>query len=128
MKTQILALSAAALLLAASAAAAAPSESQQYAAFVDAKAESLLRATGIDPQGQPVSVRATVSPDGHLTGLKVLRSSGSPDTDRAVAAVLQKVLVAHAPVGLLDGAVTLSVGQGVGLQAQAQAEAQSQAR
>ena len=72
-------------------------------------------------------MRATVSPDGHLTGLKVLRSSGSPDTDSAVAAV-QKVLVAHAPVGLLDGAVTLSVGQGVGLQAQAQAEAQSQAR
>jgi TonB family protein len=120
MKTQILALSAAALMLAATAAAATPAESDQYAANrLLPKAESLLSAAGIGAQNQPVSVRATVSPDGHVTGLQVLRSSGSPDTDRAVAGVLRKVLAADAPVGLLDGAVTLNVGQGVGLQAQA---------
>jgi TonB family protein len=119
MKTQILALSAAALMLAATAAAAAPAESEQYANRVLPKAESLLSAAGIGGQNQPVSVRANVSPDGHVTGLRVLRSSGSPDTDRAVAGVLRKVLAADAPVGLLDGAVTLNVGQGVGLQAQA---------
>ena len=119
MKTQILALSAAALLLAATAAAAAPAESEQYANRLLPKAESLLSAAGIGPQNQPVSVRATVSPDGHVTGLRVLRSSGSPDTDRAVVSVLRKVLVTDAPVGLLDGAVTLNVGQGIGLQAQA---------
>jgi TonB family protein len=118
MKTQILALSAAAFLLAA-AAAAAPAESEHYADRLLPKAESLLSAAGIGPQVQPVSVRATVSPDGHLTGLTVLRSSGSPETDHAVASVLRKVLVTDAPIGLLDGAVTLNVGQGVGLQAQA---------
>jgi TonB family protein len=119
MKTQILALSAAALMLAATAAAATPAESDQYANRLLPKAESLLSAAGIGAQNQPVSVRATVSPDGHVTGLRVLRSSGSPDTDRAVAGVLRKVLAADAPVGLLDGAVTLNVGQGIGLQAQA---------
>jgi TonB family protein len=119
MKTQILALSAAALLLAATTAAAVPAESEQYANRLLPKAESLLSAAGIGPQIQPVSVRATISPDGQLTGLKVLRSSGSPETDRAVASVLRKVLVTDAPIGLLDGAVTLNVGQGVGLQAQA---------
>jgi TonB family protein len=119
MKTQILALSAAALMLAATAAAATPAESEQYANRLLPKAESLLNAAGIGPQTQPVSVRATVSPDGHVTRLQVLRSSGSPDTDRAVVTVLRKVLVTDAPVGLLDGAVTLNVGQGIGLQAQA---------
>src|SRR3954447_6078099 len=120
MKTQILALSAAALMLAATAAAAAaPTESEQYANRLLPKAESQLGAAGIGAQSQPVSVRATVSPDGHVTGLRVLRSSGSPDTDRAVAGVLRRVLAADAPVGLLDGAVTLNVGQGIGLQAQA---------
>jgi TonB family protein len=119
MKTQILALSAAALMLAATAASATPAESDQYANRLLPKAESLLSAAGIGAQNQPVSVRATVSPDGHVTGLRVLRSSGSPDTDRAVVGVLRKVLAADAPVGLLDGAVTLNVGQGIGLQAQA---------
>jgi TonB family protein len=119
MTTQILALSAAALMLAATAAAATPAEPDQYANRLLPKAESLLGAAGIGAQNQPVSVRATVSPDGHVTGLRVLRSSGSPDTDRAVAGVLRKILAADAPVGLLDGAVTLNVGQGIGLQAQA---------
>lgn len=118
MKTQLLALSAAALLLAASAAAAAPAESpelQQYANDLEPRAESLLRAAGIDPQGQPISVRAALRPDGHLKAVEVLRSSGSPEIDRAVAAVLRKTLMGVAPIGLLDGAVTLTVGQGVGL-------------
>jgi TonB family protein len=120
MKTQLLGLSAAALLLAAaSPSAATPSESRLYADRIEAKAEALLRASGIDLQGPAVSVRAEVRPDGRLTDVRVVRTSGSPDLDRAVAEVLRKALVADAPVGLLDGAVTLNVGQGVGLQAKA---------
>lgn len=120
MKTQLLALSAAALLLAATAAAATESsESRQYASRIEPKVERLLRAAGIGAEAQPVSVRATVRPDGQVTGVQVLRSSGSPQTDRAVAAILRKVLVADAPVGLLDGAVTLNVGQGAVVQAAA---------
>lgn len=119
MKTQLLGLSAAVLLLAASAASATPSESQQYAARVQPRAEALLRDAGIGPQTQPVSVRAKVTPDGHLGAVEIVRTSGSPEIDRNVASVLRKVLVADAPIGLLNGAVTLNVGRGVGLQAQA---------
>ena len=121
MKSHLLALSSAALLFtgSVSAAAAAPSESLQYANRVQPRAESLLLAARIDPQGPPVSVRARVGADGHLTGLEVLRSSGSRDTDRAVKTVLRKVVTGDPPIGLLNGAVTLNVGQGARLEAQA---------
>ena len=121
MKTQLLGLTAAGLLLAATSAGAitTPWQSQTYADRVQAKADALLRASGIDAQSPPVSVRARVNPDGHLAGVRVLHSSGSPEIDRTVAEVLRKVLVADAPIGLLDGAVTLNAGQGAGLPAQA---------
>src|SRR5258708_18586274 len=117
MKAQLLMLSAAGLLFAASASHAAPPESQRYADRANAKAEALLQAAGVDSQAQAVSARASVSPDGHLTGVRVTRSSGSPDTDRAVADGLRKIVLADAPIGLLDGAVTLNVGQGAVIQA-----------
>jgi outer membrane biosynthesis protein TonB len=117
MKTQLLALSAAALLLAATVAAADPiSESSHYASRVEPKVERLLRDAGIGPETPPVSVRATVAPDGHLTGLTIVRSSGSPQTDGAVSRILRQVLVSQAPVGLFDGAVTLNVGTGARLE------------
>jgi TonB family protein len=121
MKTQLPGLSAAALLLAASASAfAAPlSESQQYLQHLQPKADALLRAAGIGPQTQAVSVRAKVAPDGKLAGIEVVRTSGSPDVDRAVAEVLRRLIVTNAPLGLLDGAVTLNVGQGAAAPAEA---------
>jgi len=112
MKAQLLMLSAAGLLFAASSSHAAVAESQRYAERANAKAELLLRAAGIDSEAQAVSVQARVNLDGHLTGLRVIRSSGSPATDKAVAQVLRKIVVADAPIGLLDGAVTLNVGRG----------------
>jgi TonB family protein len=117
MKTQLLMLSAAGLLFAASASHAALPESQIYASRANTRAEALLRAAGVDAQAQPVSVRASVSPDGHLTGVKVIRTSGSPETDRAVTEVLRKIVLTDAPIGLLNGAVTLNVGQGAVIQA-----------
>jgi TonB family protein len=121
MNTQLLGLTAAALLLAASAspAAATPTDSQRYADRLQAKTEALLLAAGVDAQSPPVSVRAQVRPDGHLTTVQVLHTSGSPQLDRTVAEVLRKVLVTDAPVGLLDGAVTLNVGRGAIRQADA---------
>jgi TonB family protein len=123
MKTQLLGLSAAAFLVAASAStsvsATALSESQQYLQRVQPKADALLRAAGIGPQSQAVSVRARVAPDGRLGRIEVLRTSGSPDVDRAVTEVLRRLMATNAPLGLLDGAVTLNVGQGAVLQAEA---------
>jgi TonB family protein len=117
MKSQLLMLSTAGLLFAASASQAAIPESQIYASRANARAEVLLHAAGVDAQAQPVSVRASVSPDGHLTGVKVIRTSGSPETDRAVTEVLRKIVLTDAPIGLLNGAVTLNVGQGAAIQA-----------
>ena len=109
-------LSAAGLLLAASAAPlaahATPSEQLALPAQVQTKADRMLSAVGIDSASRPVSVRATVAPDGHVTGVAVLQSSGSPDLDRKVTTVLQRILLANPPLGLLDGAVTLNVGGG----------------
>jgi TonB family protein len=119
MKASMLLLSAVGLLVAGSAAAARPADSypQQYAERANARAASLLQVAGVDTAAATVSVRAKVSADGHVTGLQVTRSSGSADTDRAVAGVLRKILVTDAPVGLLNGAVTLNVGQGAMVQA-----------
>ena len=113
MKTSLLLAGVSAILFAAGASHAAPSdsESDQYAQRANARAEALLQASGIDLRAQAVSVRASVGPDGRLTGLRVIRTSGSPDVDRAVAAVLRKIVLADAPVGLMDGAVTLNVGR-----------------
>lgn len=112
MQTRIFLLSAAALFLATSAASAATSELQRYADQAEAKADALLRGTGLDFKTRPVSVRASVDPDGRLNRLRVVRSSGSREVDYAVAQVLRKVVETHPLTGLSDGAVTLNVGGG----------------
>ncbi|HLZ75320.1 TonB family protein [Phenylobacterium sp.] len=116
MKAQLLMLSAAGLLLAASAAPSAalatPSQQLLMSAQVQTQVDRRLSAVGVDSASRPISVRATVAPDGHVTGVAVLQSSGAPEIDRKVATVLQRVLLANPPVGLLDGAVTLNVGGG----------------
>jgi TonB family protein len=109
MKTQVFLLTAAALVLAAAPTWADPSETQRYADRAKTDAQSLLRATRLDLKGQSVSVRAKVDLDGHLTGMQVVRSSGSRDTDVAVETVLKKVVVKDPLFGLTDGAVTLTV-------------------
>ena len=109
MKLKILLLSAAALSFAASASQATDSETQYYSARAQARLPSLLRAARIDSTVRSVSVRATVDPEGRLTGMKVLRSSGSRDTDSAVETVLRKLVRTDPPLGLNDGAVTLNL-------------------
>lgn len=105
-------------LLLACAAAVAPAahapapamDLQQYLQRAQARADVLLQAHGIDPSAQAVAVRATVSSDGSLTSLQLLRSSGSEGVDRMVGHVLRKVVLADAPIGLMGGSVTLSLG------------------
>ncbi|MDB5479125.1 MAG: hypothetical protein JWO83_178 [Caulobacteraceae bacterium] len=109
MKTQVFLLSAAALVFAASASHAAPSELQRYADRAKVNAQNLLRTTRLDLKGQSVSVRAKVDLDGRLTGIQVVRSSGSPDADAAVETVLRKVVVSNPLFGLTDGAVSMTV-------------------
>jgi TonB family protein len=108
MNTRVILASAAALLLTA-AAHAAPSESQRYADRVKAEAQTLLRETQLDLRGQTVSVRAKVDVDGRVTGMQVVRSSGSGEADAKVATLLRKVVAADPPFGLTDGAVLMTV-------------------
>lgn len=110
MKTQVFLLSGAALVLAASPTWAAPSELQRYADRAKVDAQTLLRATRLDLlKGRSVSVRATVDVDGRVTGMQVVRSSGSPDADIAVETLLKKVVAKEPLFGLADGAVLLTV-------------------
>jgi len=115
MKTTLLILvilGAAGLLFAAPASHAAPSDLQRYADRAWATARTLLPATGLDFRTQHVSVRASVDEDGHVNSIRVVRSSGSPQTDRAVEAVLRKIVLAEALIGLTGAAVTLNAGIG----------------
>jgi TonB family protein len=110
MKAQFLRLSAAGFLLASATSFATASELQPVPPRAQARADRLLSAAGLDAQIQPVSVRASIDPDGRVTGVSVLRSSGSRHTDRMVETVLRRVIRADPPLGLTGGAVTLNVG------------------
>ncbi len=110
MKAPFLTVVSVALTLASATSFATASEVQPVAPGTQAKADRLLSAAGVDPRAQTVSVRASIDPDGKVTGVTVLRSSGSPQTDRKVVAVLKRVIRADPPLGLTDGAVTLNVG------------------
>jgi TonB family protein len=124
MKAQLLMLSAAGSLLVASAAAsaataaatsavgAAPTELPRFTAQAEARADRLLIDAGIHADDPPVSVRANIASDGRVTGIGVVRSSGSRDIDSKVQTILQRVLQSNPPVGLMNGAVTLNVGNG----------------
>lgn len=79
--------------------------------------DSLLADAGIEATTQPISVLARIDPDGKVTWVNVLKSSGSRTTDWAVEAVLRRVILAHPPVGLTDGSVTLNVGDPGAVQA-----------
>lgn len=109
MKPLMLPLSLVGLLLIAPSSRAAVSELQDYIEHVQAGAHEMLRTTGFDFKGQSVTVSASFNPDGRVTGVRVVHSSGSRDADRAVETVLEKLVVADPPVGLVDGAVTLTV-------------------
>ena len=109
MKTHAFLLSAATLVFAASATWAAPSELQRYADRTKADAQNLLRTTRLDLKGQSVSVRAKIDVDGRVTGMQVVRSSGSHDADIAVETLLKKVVAREPIFGLADGAVLLTV-------------------
>ncbi len=110
MKAQFLRLSAAGFLLASATSFATASELQPVPHRTQAEADRLLSAAGLDAQTQPVSIRASIDLDGRVTGVSVLRSSGSRQTDRVIEAVLKRVIRADPPLGLTDGAVTLNVG------------------
>ena len=106
----LLSLTAAGFLLAAPSQAAPAPEVRQFLDHSGQKANARLVKAGVSLAGQTADVRATVGSDGRLMGLRVVRSSGSRDTDAAIEKALNRLRV-EAPPALLAGAqVTLAVG------------------
>lgn len=85
-------------------------ELKRYLRRAQARAGTLLRAAGIDITAYTVAVRAAVSLAGNVMDVEVTRSSGSALVDRALEAVLMKILKADPPCGLIGGAITLRLG------------------
>ena len=112
MFSKLLVLGAATLCFAAASAshAATRLDMPEFSHPAKAQAQRLLGVANVDTQGRMVTVRAAIDPDGKVTGVRVVRSSGSRDTDRTIEAVLQTVIHSYPPLGLMDGSVTMSVG------------------
>jgi TonB family protein len=105
-----LAAGAAALLLA-SAATADVRNVEAYLARAEAQAEQRLGQAGLDADRTPLQVRATVGGDGRLNGFRVVRSSGSLETDEKARKALHLLRVAAPPAELAGRQVTLTLGE-----------------
>ncbi len=111
MKAQLLLLSAAALLLAAPlpGALAAPADVQTYVASATADAGERLVARDVDLGERTVAVRGRVQAD-RLSGVRIVRSSGSAELDDQVVAALKNLRTDAAPVDLAGREITLTLG------------------
>jgi TonB family protein len=120
MKAQLLALSAAGLLLASSAHAAPPSDVQQFLDAAHRLGVERLQDAGVALGGQSLAVQGRVEGSGRLTGVHVVKSSGSLDTDARVTAALRRLNVAAAaPVALSGRDITLTFADAPIVQAKA---------
>lgn len=110
MKAQLLMLSAAGLVLAAGSAGAAERHVDRYIERASQAATAQAQAAGVPLAGEPISVKATVGADGRLNGLRVVRSSGSLETDQQATRALRLLKVAGPPSQIVGADVTLKVG------------------
>lgn len=74
-----------------------------------AKAEAVAETAATDLSAD-VAVKMRVGGDGRLYGAEIVKSSGSPETDRKVARALRFTRVPDPPTWLVAGAVTLALG------------------
>lgn len=108
MKAQLLMLGAAAFLAASAPALALDREVQSFVDHAQAAADAKLASAGVAPTGD-TEVRGTISADGLITGLHVVRSSGSRDNDYAVERALKRLNVGEPPTGLIGAKLTLEL-------------------
>jgi len=108
MKALSLALSAAAILALGSAVNAAPRDVRDYLDRAGAAAAKRVAAAGVDV-GPGLDVKGRVNSDGSLSGLRVVKSSGSLETDQKAVAVLKRLRVPAPPNTLLGADVTVAV-------------------
>lgn len=110
-------LSAALAIALATPAAALPRDVRDYLDRAGATAAKTVAADGVDV-GLGLDVKGRVNADGRLTALRVVRSSGSLQTDQQALAALRKLRVAGPPNALLGADVIVAVAREPVLQAQ----------
>jgi TonB family protein len=115
MKALPLVLSAAVLALA-SAATAAPRDVREYLDRAGTAAAKRVAAAGVDV-GPGLDVKGRVNSDGSLSSLRVVKSTGSLETDRSAVAALKRLRVPAPPNALLGAEVTVAVAKEPVLQA-----------
>lgn len=118
MKSFSLLLSAAALLAFGGSAHAGAREVTQYLEQAGAVAAAKVEAAGVDV-GAGLDVKGRVSSDGGLTALRVIRSTGSAETDQKALKALKRLRVAGPPNALVGAEVTVTVGKASTLAAKA---------
>ena len=101
-------LSAAALIAFAAAAQAAPRDVRNYLERAGEAAAAQVAAAGVDV-GEGLDVQARVSSDGRLTGVRVVRSSGSLETDEKATLALRRLRISAPPNSLIGVDVTVAV-------------------
>jgi TonB family protein len=106
MKVFPLMLAAAALF--AGQAQAAPRDVREYLQRAGDAAAAQVAAAGVDV-GEGLDVKARVDADGRLTALRVVKSTGSLETDQKAVKALKKLRVAGPPNALLGADVTVAV-------------------
>lgn len=111
MKNLFLSLGAASALLVAGAAHAQADSLQTFVDRVQAQAQSEVTAAGVDPHNDAMAVTAYIGPEGQLRDLRVVSSSGSPNTDEDVARTLRQLRVSHVPADLLQAKLTIFIGR-----------------
>lgn len=108
MKARVLLLSAAALLAFGATAHAAPREVRNYLDRAGAAAAKQVAQAGVDV-GPGLDVKAQVNSDGRLSGLRIVKSSGSLEIDQKAVAALKRLKVSAPPNTLLGADITVTV-------------------
>lgn len=108
MKALPLALAAVALLVFGGAAQAATRDVRDYLQRAGDVAAARVAAAGVDV-GEGLDVKARVNSDGRLTGLRVVKSSGSLETDQKAVEALKRFRVSAPPNALLGADITVAV-------------------
>lgn len=108
MKMQVVALGAALLLAGSAHAAQQPPEVQRFLDAAHDRAQARLEAAGVAVGSGGLAIRAHVDGLGQLTGVRVVRSSGSLDTDARAKAALHNLSTPMAPATLSGRDITLS--------------------
>lgn len=108
MKALPLLLSAVALVAFGTVANGATRDVRDYLQRAGDAAATRVAAAGVDV-GAGLDLQARVDADGRLTAVRVVKSTGSPETDRLAVRALRTFRVAGPPNALLGADVTIAV-------------------